>query len=517
MSCYYALVKYTNLDWVTPCKEITDEFSEADPLLSAMSVIKQNALAVDDIKIGEYWGIPCDLSGFLQVKGGDKKVKPMPPDISQGLGRSQSKRDIVQLEKYLVDSARFIVYDGVLCAYQEPCWKKLKNEDAEVMIRKVLEEAGLGDCLIYQDFCKLRKNLRINPRIQVTQELSSPENKVNFLDGTYDLVSRHFLPHNPDDCFFHAIKCTGEAMQNCPGDVFEAFVGQLSDGDLAIRQQLLELTAFTILGKQVKHFYVLLGESNTGKTQFGRFLEELVGRENVESTRGVHDFADRWTVGNLKGKLLATCLDIPDAPLLKEAVGIIKQFVGDDPVKGEQKNKDPFTFYRKPMLLFAGNHPLRIPNMAQEQALLNRMVVIPFCNPVPEGRMEQALYKKLLNEAPYIVRQALNAYEDLMLKNFEVTRSEIPPQYAPQEGRQEAKQAIEFLESYCCKELGAETATTDVYDQYCQVVGGRNLLNFVDFSRVLSKYVQNWEMVSPIKRVNGRERRGYRGFRLLEC
>ena len=54
---------------------------------------------------------------------------------------------------------------------------------------------------------------------------------------------------------------------------------------------------FRSLGKQVKYFYVLLGESNTGKTQFGRFLEELVGRENVESVRGVHDFANQWTVG----------------------------------------------------------------------------------------------------------------------------------------------------------------------------------------------------------------------------
>lgn len=498
--------------WTTPSGEDTSDFSDADPIPYLLDLNPQNEFVLGGTGDDECWGVPCNLSAFLKT---DEIKKPVPPDISNGLGRSQSKRDIVKLEELVVQSARFMVYDGALCAYEAPCWRKLGTEDAVITIRKVLEEAGLGDCLVYQDFLKIRKNLQVNPRIQVQGELFPPEEKINFLDSTYDLKRRHFYPHNPEDYFFHAVKCRGRDMHRCSGKTFEAFVDQLSDGDPAVRQQLLELTALTILGKQVKYFYVLLGESHTGKTQFGRFLEELVGRENVESVRGVHDFSDRWTVGALKGKLLATCLDIPDTPLPREAVGTIKQFVGDDPVKGERKNKDPFTFYRKPMLLFAGNHPLRIPNMAQEQALLNRMVTIPFRNPVSEEDMEQELYKKLLQEAPYIVKQALEAYQELAQNNFQVVRAEIPPEYAPQEGRREAQRAIEFLERHCCREIGAETATADIYGRYCAAVDEGSRLSAIDFSRVLSKYVQGWEMVSQIKRVNGEERRGYRGVCLL--
>lgn len=489
---FYHHAEPPDVERTAPWKGETDDFSQADSVLSIVNLNPQDELDPGDVEAGECWGIPCDLPELLQ-KSGAKKNKSAPPDISNGLGRSQSKRDIVKLEEHIVRSARFMVYDGVLCAYEKPCWRKLENEEAEIMIRKVLEEAGLGDCLVYQDFCKIRKNLRTNPRIQVKKELLPPEDRINFLDGTYDLERKRLYPHDPDDYFFHAVKCRGGDMESCPGEVFEAFVEQLSDGDPAVRQQLLELAALTILGKQVKYFYVLLGESHTGKTQFGRFLEELVGRENVESVRGVHDFSDRWTVGALKGKLLATCLDIPDAPLPKEAVGTIKQFVGDDPVKGERKNKDPFTFYRKPLLLFAGNHSLRIPNMAQEQAL----------------------YKQLLAEAPYIVGQALKAYEDLVQNNFQVMRAEIPPEYAPQEGRREAQRAIDCLERHCCREVGAEMATADIYDRYCEAVDGGSRLNAIAFSRVLSKYVQGWEMVSQLKRVNGEERRGYRAIRLI--
>ena len=79
----------------------------------------------------------------------------------------------------------------------------------------------------------------------------------------------------------------------------------------------------------------------------------------------------------------------------------LKQFVGDDPIKVEQKYKDSRTIYQKPLLLFAGNHPIRISNITQEQALFNRMVVIPFQNPVAPAQMRQQLYKSLLEEAPY--------------------------------------------------------------------------------------------------------------------
>ena len=121
------------------------------------------------------------------------------------------------------------------------------------------------------------------------------------------------------------------------GPYFEHFAAQIGNNDLQVRQQLLELIALAITGYEAKVFYVLLGPSNTGKTQFGRFLEELLGRENVASLAGVHDFSNRFTTSSLEGKMLATCLDLPDSPLPSVAVGVIKQVGGDDPIKGGAK------------------------------------------------------------------------------------------------------------------------------------------------------------------------------------
>lgn len=499
-------------------KELPGEEDDAAGILNMLLVLNPSEsgpeipLALDASDFGK----PCDMAEVLHELGIDQaRHQPKPPDISGGLGRRQNKRDLVQLEHFVVQSMRLMVYQGQLCVYEEPCWKRLSDHVAETKIRAVLEKSGHGNCLTRQDYRSIHQNLLINPELQVEDELAPAEGKLNFLDGTFDLNKHRLYSHNPDDYFFTVIRVKYCDIKSCSGNDFEAFVQQLSDGDPNVRQQLLELTALTILGKQVKYFYALLGESNTGKTQFGRFLDELVGRENVESVRGVHDFANQWTVGALNGKLLATCLDIPDTPMPKEAVGTIKQFVGDDPVKGERKNKNPFTFYRKPMLLFAGNHPVRIPNAAQEQALLNRMVIVPFRNPVSEQQMEQALYKKLLDEAPYIVGQALEAYENLVANNFQVTRSEVPPEYAPQESRQEVQQALNFLEQHCRPVPGAETATEDIYNCYRQAVEDGNALSAVDFARILSKWAQKWGGVSSVKRTNGMDRRGYSGLYLI--
>lgn len=278
-----------------------------------------------------------------------------------------------------------------------------------------------------------------------------------------------------------------------------------------MRRQLLELTALTILHYPVKKFFVLLGPSNTGKTQFGRFLEELVGHENVASIQGVDDFKNRFTTSSFVNKLLVTCLDLPDGILPDKAVGTIKQLVGDDSLKGEAKHRDPITFYDKPLLLCAGNHPLRISHMAQEQALLNRMIVIPFLNPVPEGAAQQQLYLSLLDEAPYIVREALIAFQDLVERNFQVTQVEIPEAYQPCEGRSDYQAITVFVQECCVFDSEATVSTQCLYQHFISWSGLR--IPLISFSRNLGEVFARNADVTSVKRTKDGSR-GYKGIRL---
>lgn len=182
------------------------------------------------------FGEPCDMEEALRELGiAQTQHQPKPPDISGGLGRRQNKRDLVQLEHFVVQSMRLMVYQGQLCVYEEPYWKRLSDHMAETKIRAVLEKSGHGSCLTRQDYRSIRQNLLINPELQVEHELAPAEDKLNFLDGAFDLNQHRLCSHNPDDHFFTVIPINYRTIKSCSGDVFEAFAQQLSNGDPNVR------------------------------------------------------------------------------------------------------------------------------------------------------------------------------------------------------------------------------------------------------------------------------------------
>lgn len=476
------------------------------------AVLSGNIIRNHDSYVQE---LPPDPHSFS--KSPKQSLKPRVPDVSLGLGQRQAKKDIVALAKYMSTTLILMVYQDELYEFKPPCWKYLKKKDACTRILEILNADEINGCLVDSDALAIYRRLIIDPNLQHRQELEPPSETINFRDGTYNIMEQHFYEHRPEDEFTYFIDVDWSEVCSSPsGETFEAFVASSGDGNPLVRQQLLELVALALTGTELKYFYVLLGQSHTGKTQFGRFLEELVGKSNVQSLRGVGDFGDRWVGGQIAGCRLVTCLDLPDKPLPASAVAMIKQLVGDDSVKGERKYKDPFTFYRKPLLLFAGNHPIRVPNIAKEEALLNRMVVIPFANPCDERDMIQHLYKELLREAPYIVREAIAAFEALADRNYQITRSEIPAEFQPEDGRRAVRDIEKFIQSCCELNAEQETSSADLWDAYCLYTESRDsaILNQIDFSRNLAQVLESIKIIRPLKRVNGTDARGYRGITL---
>ncbi len=247
-------------------------------------------------------------------------------------------------------------------------------------------------------------------------------------------------------------------------------------------------------------------------------MQELLGRENVESVQSIADFGGRFTTGSLCGKLLASCLDLPNGTLPQNAIGVLKTFCGDDSVKGEVKYKQSFTYYRKPLLMMAGNHSIKVNRAEHEDPLFNRMIVVPFAAPnVEESERIPDLYQHFLDEAPYIVREACMAYQDLAARNWVPTRVPVPAEYAPQEGNQAILAAKAFVEDCISFETGSQVTTAELYDAYLEYAEeeGYPQLNMTSFSRALSKMLkQAIPEAATVKRVNDENVRGYSNITL---
>lgn len=438
------------------------------------------------------------------------------PNAGEGLRNSLLRCDLTALEAYLCRVQQWAVHQGALCLYTPPCWRRLDDHAAEVEIRRTLRERGFDGPLISSDYRELRKMLLLNPDLQVAGDFAPPELCLNLADGTLDVLSGVWRAHDPADGFFSFIDLTlrdislGEST-----GAFDRFAQQVSDGEEDIRRQLLELVGLVVTGYPLKNFFVLVGPSNTGKSQFGRFLGELVGHDYVETIRDIDDFGDKWTMGSLRGKKLVTCLDLPDEPLPPKAIGMVKQLVGDDAVKGEYKGGALFTFYDKPLLLCAGNYPVRLPRIEREQALLNRMVVIPFANPINPSEEQQHFYLALLDDAPYIINCALEAIRELANRNFQLTRVELPRDYAPREGHEGILSVKAFVDAYCERADGVEVTTAELSRAYLGMEGAVNLSE-TEFARLLSSVLEMVPGVDASKRIGRTERRGYRGIKIAD-
>lgn len=146
------------------------------------------------------------------------------------------------------------------------------------------------------------------------------------------------------------------------------------------------------------------------------------------------------------------------------------------------------------------------------------MVIIPFAAAVPEERRKEQLYQQLLLEAPYIVSQAIDAYRDLMENNFSVTRTQIPPEYQTADSRKSVVFITDFIRNCCILDDDAETATNELFLAYQEncIAEGQEILNQTEFSRTFSGIIRSMPSVSPIKRTNGQDSRGYRGIRLTD-
>lgn len=462
------------------------------------------------------------VPNILPTKSSIRRTTIRLPDISAGLGNREESKNFAALERYVASAESWLNYNDTLCLYAAPYWRKLENEDSAVRVIRTLFSShdGIRDSLTASDFAKIYRGLKSNPEIPALRGLKPMPNAINCKDGTLNLMTGEVHPPCPEDYFFYAFDLSCSQVLNPPmyGDYFETFVHQISGGNQDVRRQLLEMLAIAMTGTQLKYFYVMLGPSNSGKSQWGRFVQELLGHENVASVQSVADFGSRFTTGSLYGKLLVSCLDLPNNVLPQGAIGVLKTFCGSDSVKGEMKYKQSFTYYQKPLVMLAGNHPVKVPHADCEDALLNRMIVIPFADPgLDESERILDLYQHFLDEAPYIVHEALQAFQDLADRNWAPTRVPVPEAYATQEGDQTLLAVRSFVEDCVLYAADSQVSTEELYDAYREYAFDEGFpeLNKTAFGRVLSSVLnQAVPEAAPVKRVRGIESRGYTNIAL---
>lgn len=438
-----------------------------------------------------------------------------PPDISTGLGKKKCKRDLVSLTAFIVEHLPMMLYKGELYCFERPRWKKLDQIACSKYLRDYfMQHDELYSVLTSADYKALYQELLIVSEIERDDDITPPRHLLNLRDSVLNLETMTFLPTSPEHGFFNYLDLYKSDLEDpAYGQHFENWISNISNGSPIVRTQILEMIAIAITGLELKHFYVLLGPPHTGKSQILRFLEQFLGPENAVCISEINKLGEKFGLSSFEGKLIATCHDIPNTSLSSSAVGVLKQCVGDDPIQTEAKYKNSKTLFRKPTMIFAGNYPIKIDNISREDALLERMVIIPFENTVTSEERIFKLYEKFLEEAPYIVRQAIDAYRDLAARNFQVTRSEVPTIYQPADGRELLNNVRAFIDEHCVLNSSSEVKTKDLYHAYLH--HSSSDIKYTPFGRCLSEVLADYPEVKKLNRIGDSDQKGYQGIQLL--
>ena len=145
--------------------------------------------------------------------------------------------------------------------------------------------------------------------------------------------------------------------------------------------------------------FLLQGYSGAGKSLISNFLRSLYPDE-VVSSLNVHELGDKFAVSELSRKVICLSPDLPAGVLDDKSVSALKKLSGHDKVSSDVKFQSRVEFECEATFVLATNHMLC--TKRRDEALIDRIVVIPFAFPVAKEARMPSLIDNLKEETDRI-------------------------------------------------------------------------------------------------------------------
>lgn len=223
---------------------------------------------------------------------------------------------------------------------------------------------------------------------------------IAFKNGLIDLRQpaneRKLMPFTPDIYVTHQLAVDyidGPYTDTKEYEFLNGVLDDLSCGDEGVKKMLIGMAAYCIYPENpLHHFFVMVGEKQSGKSMMFTLIETMLGCENC-SFMNFHDLLSRFGPANLYGKLANLGNELHDATLDANQVAKLKNMTGTYlPIEAERRWKDFFTFTLTAKFIFSCN---TIPRMYDPYGgCLDRLILIPM-NAHYDENTDAAMREKL--------------------------------------------------------------------------------------------------------------------------
>lgn len=351
--------------------------------------------------------------------------------------KAKKKSSEIILTDVIKEKNKIIVYKEKIYVYQKNkgYYKSVSDHEIKVIIRECIDKEyskQLTESKLYYS----SKLLYTDPELQANKNIINKDNLINCLNCTIDMKNNSILDHDEKYMFFNVLnvkykKYSDEKLLNkYKESKFSVFINNITDNDYELKMLIQEVFGYCISNyNNAKSFFILYGNSNTGKSVFLDLLIDIVGIENTTNIE-LQNLSKDVYVAELQNKKLNVCNELPDTGL--KDLGKIKSLVSNnDIVQGCLKFKAPVYFRNEAKLIFATNNLPTINNksLVDNTAFFNRLVIIPFLNQVPIEYQDRDLINKLKKEKNIIFMWALSGLERYISNGYRFSNCKISRKY----------------------------------------------------------------------------------------
>lgn len=257
-----------------------------------------------------------------------------------------------------------------------------------------------------------------NQNLVERERFEPTEHLINLKNGVYNWETGNLESHSPDYYFLYEIPVEYNPDAECPK--IEKFMKQTFE-----KRDIPLLYKF--IGDCLQPTYkfkkalMLIGPTDTGKTQFLNIVEEFLGYSTISHVSLSKLCSDRFASSDLYGKLANISGDLDDTTI--DRTSIFLMATGDDRLRAEWKFKDAFDFKNYAKLMFSCNDIPESNN--RTDAYYNRWIIIEANNQVPEDKKIKGFYKTICTEQELsgLLNHALKGLEKLENNGYEYYRT----------------------------------------------------------------------------------------------
>jgi putative DNA primase/helicase len=349
---------------------------------------------------------------------------------------------------------------------------------------------------------------RAEPALRAAvEDLDGDPYLLNVQNGILDLRTRELTEHDPKAQLTRITNASYDREAKSPR--FEKFLERVLP-DAEVRVYVQKIAGAALVGRHSEFLPFPYGSGRNGKTVLTQALARVLGDYAADAPpemlarkreRGAREDAQ---VASLRGVRLVLAPETEGGSQLAEV--FVKQLTGESRLKGKLMHKDYFEFENQATIIMSGNHKPRV--AGQDEAIWERIKLIPFTVLIPEDERDPDLVDKLYEERDGILAWAV---EGLALKEREGLQTPEAVRLASEGYREEQDRTRSWIDDRFERDPEGFTSNAVLrrsYEDYAKREGGFAPLGA---DRLRDDLIR-LEFKPGRKKIGGRDGTTYRGF-----